>query len=50
MQQAVIKANLNLDYAGSEAFNTVCSNLTFSGKNIKKIVQDIVPTYKIGSN
>ena len=38
MQQAVIKANLNLDYAGSEAFNTVCSNLTFSGKNIKKIV------------
>ena len=38
MQKAEIKGNLNLDYAGSEAFNTVCSNLTFSGKNIKKIV------------
>ena len=38
MQRAEIKGNLNLDYAGSEAFNTVCSNLTFSGKNIKKIV------------
>ena len=38
MQTAQIKGNLNLDYAGSEAFNTVCSNLTFSGKNIKKIV------------
>ena len=38
MQRAEIKGNLNLDYAGSEAFNTVCSNLSFSGKNIKKIV------------
>jgi Mrp family chromosome partitioning ATPase len=38
MQKAEIKANLDLDYAGSEAFNTVCSNLTFSGKNIKRIV------------
>ena len=38
MQKAVIQANLELDYAGSEAFNTICSNLTFSGKNIKKIV------------
>lgn len=38
MQAAQIKGNLNLDYAGSEAFNTVCSNLSFSGKNIKKIV------------
>ena len=38
MQKAIIKGNLTLDYAGSEAMNTVCSNLTFSGKNIKKIV------------
>ena len=38
MQRATISASLELDYAGSEAFNTICSNLTFSGKNIKKIV------------
>ena len=38
MQKAIIKGNLNLDYAGSEAFNTICSNLTFSGKNVRKIV------------
>lgn len=38
MQRAIINGNLNLDYAGSEALNTICSNLTFSGKNVKKIV------------
>ena len=38
MQKATIGAKLDLDYAGSEAFNTICSNLTFAGKNIKKIV------------
>ena len=38
MQKAVINGSLTLDYAGSEAFNTICSNLTFSGKNLKKIV------------
>ena len=38
MQKATIKGNLTLDYAGNEALNTICSNLTFSGKNIKKIV------------
>ncbi len=38
MQQANIQGSLDLDYAGSEAFNTICSNLTFSGKNIRKIV------------
>ena len=38
MLRATIKGNLTLDYAGSEAMNTICSNLTFSGKNIKKIV------------
>ena len=38
MQRALINGNLNLDYAGSEALNTICSNLSFSGRNIKKIV------------
>ena len=38
MQRAQINGKLDLDYAGSEAFNTVCSNLSFSGKNVKKIV------------
>ncbi len=38
MQKANIQAKLDLDYAGTEAMNTVCSNLVFSGKNIKKIV------------
>ena len=38
MMKAAIKGKLDLDYAGNEALNTICSNLTFSGKNIKKIV------------
>ena len=38
MQRAEINAKLDLDYAGSEAINTICSNLMFSGKNIRKIV------------
>ena len=38
MEKAVIRANLTLDYAGAEAINTVSSNLTFAGKNIRKIV------------
>lgn len=38
MQKATIKGNLTLDYAGNEALNTICSNLMFAGKNIKKIV------------
>ncbi len=38
MLKAMIKGNLTLDYAGNEALNTICSNLTFAGKNIKKIV------------
>ena len=37
MLQALIGGNLNLDYAGNEAMNTVCSNLTFAGNNIRKI-------------
>ena len=35
---AVITGNLELDYAGSEAMNTICSNLLFAGRNIRKIV------------
>ena len=27
-----------LDYAGTEALNTICANLSFAGKNMKKIV------------
>jgi len=38
MEKATIRGKLDLDYAGSEAFNTICSNLSFSGRNIKKIV------------
>ena len=38
MEKAIIHGNLTLDYAGSEANNTVSSNLTFAGKNIKRIV------------
>ncbi len=38
MQKAVVNGNLTLDYAGNEAMNTICSNLTFSGKNIRKVV------------
>ena len=35
MQKATINGNLTLDYAGNEALNTICSNLSFAGKNIK---------------
>ena len=38
MLKATINGNLTLDYAGNEAINTICSNLSFAGKNIKKIV------------
>lgn len=38
MEKALIQGNLDLDYSGNEAFNTISSNLIFAGKNIKKIV------------
>ena len=38
MEKAIIRASLDLDYAGSEAVNTISSNLSFAGKNIRKIV------------
>jgi len=38
MQKAIINGDLELNYSGSEAINTICSNLLFSGKNVRKIV------------
>ncbi len=38
MKKAVIRNNESMDYAGVEAMNTICSNLIFSGRNVKKIV------------
>lgn len=38
MYLATINRKLELDYAGVEAINTICSNLSFSGRNIRKIV------------
>lgn len=38
MKQAVIHNLKVMDYVGTEALNTICSNLSFAGKNLKKIV------------
>lgn len=38
MKTAVIRQMKALDYAGEEAMNTICTNLAFSGRNLKKIV------------
>jgi len=38
MKNAVIHNLKKLDYVGTEALNTICSNLSFAGKNLKKIV------------
>ena len=38
MYTALISGNLSLDYAGSEAVNTICSNLTFAGRDVRRIV------------
>lgn len=34
---AEISQKLTLDFAGDEAINTICSNIAFAGKNIKRI-------------
>ena len=34
---AVIQKDLALDYAGNESINMICSAITFTGKNIKRI-------------
>lgn len=38
MKKAIIHRVDAQDYTGAEALNTICSNLSFSGKNLKKIV------------
>jgi len=38
VKQANIGALNALDYAGTEALNTICSNLQFVGKNLKRII------------
>ncbi len=38
MKTAIIRQMKPLDYAGEEAMNTICTNLAFSGRNLKKIV------------
>ena len=38
MKQATITNLEEMDYSGTEALNTICSNLTFSGRDHKKIV------------
>ena len=38
MKQVKFTKLPELDYAGSEAFNTLCTNLSFAGENVKKIM------------
>ena len=38
MRQAIIRNIKPLDYAGEEALNSICTNLAFAGRNLKKIV------------
>ena len=39
MQKATVnEETLKLEYSGSEAMNTICTNISFSGKNVKRIV------------
>lgn len=37
MRQAKIKRFNALDYTGTEAINTICTNLSFSGRDCKRI-------------
>jgi len=38
MKKVTIRQSMALDYAGEEALNTICTNLAFSGRNLRKIV------------
>ncbi len=38
MKRATITNLEEMDYSGVEALNTICSNLIFSGRDLKKIV------------
>ena len=36
--QAVFRGNLKLDSAGDEAINAICSGISFTGKNLKRVL------------
>ncbi|MBQ3155994.1 MAG: CpsD/CapB family tyrosine-protein kinase [Clostridia bacterium] len=38
MKTATIRQMKALDYAGAEAMNTICTNLAFAGRNLKKVI------------
>lgn len=38
MKQVTINQISPLDYSGAEAMNSICTNLTFAGRNLKKIL------------
>lgn len=38
MRQATLTRLDSLDYSGTESLNTICSNLSFAGRQVKKIV------------
>lgn len=38
MRKAVIRELPAMDYAATEALNTICTNLAFAGRNLKKII------------
>lgn len=38
MKQVSINQIVDLDYSGTEALNSICTNLTFAGRNLKKIL------------
>lgn len=38
MKNVLIRQLLPLNYAGSEALNTICTNLTFAGRNLHRIL------------
>ena len=38
MRRAKIGRKLSLDYMGQEAVNTICSNIEFAGRNLRRIV------------
>ncbi len=38
MRKAIIRELPAMDYAATEALNTICTNLAFAGRNLKKII------------
>ena len=38
MKEIAFRHMPELSYAGNEAINTLCTNLTFSGDNVKRIM------------